>query len=555
MNILFQNPTGDTLRRLFKVTKAFRLLEPWKWMTNEDVVAVRDPTSDRIAYCVVLLNGFDALLGDQGLVKCLEIVTNRVSPIPGDFLYNMDSLGLLLTIKQELKPEDMVICKSMGLNEPWDGLWPQFRRLEPGYVPWYLENDDAEFLAVCLEQVIEIAERAIAKPTILGPRDSRTFLARIPKKNKDRIVWREEFISPVPLKRVIVIKPKVDWENLKKVFVPAKGTNEIWEADCFLENPPLNDPKGRPRFPFCYLLVNASIGNLYHVSVMQGNDLGADFLNKITLAVRRFGVYPRAIHIRKQHLKAVFEPLAVYGIATSVVKDLPALDNARNTISMVVENFVKEHSLKKPKIKETKIEKTEKFPVYKPRRIYEFKVSILRIRPAIWREIQVESNITLKMFAQIIIGVMGWENTHLHMFYIGGRQFSLPGAGNVGNFENESKFCLHDFPLKELMKLVFIYDFGDEWEHIVTLEDTLMPQIGIKYPRCLKGARNCPPEDCGGPVGYIEFLNAIISPMHPEYEQMVESYGGKFKPERFNLNLANKKLKEIASQESSLLND
>ena len=69
MNILFQNPTGDTLRRLFKVTKAFRLLEPWKWMTNEDVVAVRDPTSDRIAYCVVLLNGFDALLVEPGSRK------------------------------------------------------------------------------------------------------------------------------------------------------------------------------------------------------------------------------------------------------------------------------------------------------------------------------------------------------------------------------------------------------------------------------------------------------------------------------------------------------
>jgi hypothetical protein len=28
----------------------------------------------------------------------------------------------------------------------------------------------------------------------------------------------------------------------------------------------------------------------------------------------------------------------------------------------------------------------------------------------------------------------------------------------------------------------------------------------VTYPRCLSGARRCPPEDCGGVHGYAEFL-------------------------------------------------
>ena len=63
-------------------------------------------------------------------------------------------------------------------------------------------------------------------------------------------------------------------EYLKKVFVAAKETNEIWEVDCFLQDPTIDDPKGRPRFPFCYLVVNAGVGSLYHVSVVEKNDHG-----------------------------------------------------------------------------------------------------------------------------------------------------------------------------------------------------------------------------------------------------------------------------------------
>ena len=39
------------------------------------------------------------------------------------------------------------------------------------------------------------------------------------------------------------------------------------------------------------------------------------------------------------------------------------------------------------------------------------------------------------------------------------------------------------------------YDFGDRWQHLVTLE-RLVPFVGgVDLPYCLEGARACPPED------------------------------------------------------------
>ncbi len=52
---------------------------------------------------------------------------------------------------------------------------------------------------------------------------------------------------------------------------------------------------------------------------------------------------------------------------------------------------------------------------------------------------------------------------------------------------------------------------------------------------CIDGKRTCPPEDCGGPWGYKEFLKAIKDPRHKRHEEMTEWIGGDFDPEYFNI--------------------
>ena len=78
------------------------------------------------------------------------------------------------------------------------------------------------------------------------------------------------------------------------------------------------------------------------------------------------------------------------------------------------------------------------------------------------------------------------------------------------------------------------YDFGDGWEHELTLEAILPRQAGQKYPLCAGGARACPPEDCGGVYGYENLLTVIQDPIHDEYESMLEWLGGRFDPDRFD---------------------
>jgi len=52
---------------------------------------------------------------------------------------------------------------------------------------------------------------------------------------------------------------------------------------------------------------------------------------------------------------------------------------------------------------------------------------------------------------------------------------------------------------------------------------------------CLKGARSCPPEDCGGIWGYANLLKILQDPTHKEYEEWKTWLPEDFDPERCDL--------------------
>jgi Plasmid pRiA4b ORF-3-like protein len=90
---------------------------------------------------------------------------------------------------------------------------------------------------------------------------------------------------------------------------------------------------------------------------------------------------------------------------------------------------------------------------------------------------------------------------------------------------------------------IYEYDFGDGWEHLVVVEDELpIETVKDPLPRCIGGERACPPEDCGGPHGYTELLNALRNPRHPSRDEYRQWTGGGFNPERFDLEHVNRAL-------------
>ncbi len=93
---------------------------------------------------------------------------------------------------------------------------------------------------------------------------------------------------------------------------------------------------------------------------------------------------------------------------------------------------------------------------------------------------------------------------------------------------------IRDYFSEENRAMTYHYDFGDNWTHHIEHEGIFFKQNKQKYPVCISGERECPPEDCGGCSGYERLLEILKNPFHPGYKQMNQWVGKKFDSEKFD---------------------
>jgi hypothetical protein len=179
--------------------------------------------------------------------------------------------------------------------------------------------------------------------------------------------------------------------------------------------------------------------------------------------------------------------------------------------------------------------------------VYQFKISLRGIKPLIWRRIET-LDVTLAKFHEAIQTAMGWTNSHLHAFEVGRVRYTDPRMLD-DVFPDPFEKSYGTMKISDLIKkhgpklrLIYMYDFGDGWEHDVLLEKTTTRQPAKCYPRCLSGKRNCPPEDVGGIYGYEHFLDALGKPDDEEHDDFVE-WAGEFDAEAFDLDDTNEAMR------------
>jgi hypothetical protein len=118
-----------------------------------------------------------------------------------------------------------------------------------------------------------------------------------------------------------------------------------------------------------------------------------------------------------------------------------------------------------------------------PRRLYQFKITLLDTRPPVWRRIQVKDG-TLDKLHEHVQKAMGWTNSHLHHFRVGERLYGDPllmqeNFEEMG-YEDSTRTRLSDILPKSgrWLRFGYDYDFGDGWQHEVLFEGRLRAERG-----------------------------------------------------------------------------
>ena len=185
-------------------------------------------------------------------------------------------------------------------------------------------------------------------------------------------------------------------------------------------------------------------------------------------------------------------------------------------------------------------------------RRFRIRVSLIDSEPEIWRLIEVDATLTLEAVHEVLQRAMGWRAEHLHMFAKNDPRAPLdPSDRDVISMEMrwydqesldeglpgmlETEWALHHLLSVEAPTAFYEYDFGDGWLHRLDLVDIV--DGGPRAAQLLDGQGRAPLEDSGGVHGYLEKLEVLADPHHPEHEFISEWIEGSAGPwQRFDVN-------------------
>jgi hypothetical protein len=149
----------------------------------------------------------------------------------------------------------------------------------------------------------------------------------------------------------------------------------------------------------------------------------------------------------------------------------------------------------------------------------------------------------------VLQAAVGWTNSHLWEFRARDAGWGIPDPGWGDGPQDASKATLlavlEDTGVRTF---TYLYDFGDGWEHTIKVERIGEAVPGELYPRLLEATGRCPPEDIGGPPGYVEFLEAIADSDHERHDELSKGYDADFDPNAVNVLAIRRQLANLAKR-------
>jgi hypothetical protein len=311
-------PTLDEWRALYAAAAQIKAAAPWEWLEETDIFGVQNPDKDEIGFISIMGMAGEhfsiaVYLGARGLYGFAAM---QEAALEGDFepFLLTPHMQASFEDREALEDQDRAVIKKLGLKFRGKSEWPLFRSHQPAHVPWYLEADEARFLTVALQQVLDVALRVKENPDLLNVTHEDLYLVRVPKKQADgSLIWEDRTIKIQEPKPVDLNIP-MDITALDQLkSLPLKRA--VVEVDFFLLPSGLQDDREeRPYFPYMLLMVESENGTILGAEMVKPKPTIESAWEQVPLTLTRAlgqaKLRPTEIRTYLPEMVAVLEPMA-----------------------------------------------------------------------------------------------------------------------------------------------------------------------------------------------------------------------------------------------------
>jgi hypothetical protein len=361
-------------KKLYDAAIALREIEPWQWMSDSQVFGVQNPEDKEIGYCCVLgalgeVLGLVVYLGTAGLEQHRKIQSGKIRAGSPTIIHGQSCLTAWFSNRGDLDKTDIKIATQVGLKPRGRAAWPQFRSFRPGYHPWFLTENEAKYLTLCLEQTREMALRLRTNPEWLAAPSRGRYRVRVPVENPDPAAaeashaahpayseslagqpllfadlarshsweWGDQWLKPAPLPEPVIRSVPLDEVRLQRIKNASRGHHGIWEIDADYMTEAVEGDK-RPFLPYMLLCADHDSGFILATVLAEPSTWESEFTKTILECLEQHKLLPEKLWLRKEALRALFEPSAAQlGVGIEMTNKLTAVPHAKRE----VEKFTK----------------------------------------------------------------------------------------------------------------------------------------------------------------------------------------------------------------------
>ncbi|MGE5378965.1 MAG: DUF6930 domain-containing protein [Bacteroidota bacterium] len=327
------SPTLEQWKRLYELMDEIKGLAPWQYMYEHNMFGIRFPETGELGFVSVMGNLGEHLavavyIGKRGFEGFWTMQRLGYDLTP-DVVLQIPQVQASLEDREFITSEDRKVIKQLNLKFRGKNAWPQFRSYRPGCFPWYLEEEEAQILAVGLEQLLDVAPRFQNNPDLLAPQDSRGIhLVRVFEDGKWTEQHQEIKFPPDP-----PLQLKMDPEALEHLKTLSRR-NSIVEIDLQMMDQAVQEDKSeRPYFPFLLMIADKQSQMILGadlLSPLPSLESMWESLPAVFTAILAGHPLPKEVQTKDSLISLLLSPLEKeLGIRVRLVSRLPTIDHAK----------------------------------------------------------------------------------------------------------------------------------------------------------------------------------------------------------------------------------
>jgi len=326
-------------RKLYDLMIQIKELCPWKWMCEDDIFVVQDPDTGK--------TGFVSIMGELGEHKCVGAYMGKeglygywtlkeAGPnTTPEMLLEIPQLHASFEDRSMLHQNDLNIIKQLGLKFIGKQSWPMFRAYHPGYLPWFPDPWEKNFLVHILEQTVIMAKRLRDDPELLKIYNEDEYLIRIPSSGPEELTWKDSVIR-IPPQSPQEIPFTINSDDIEKIMNLRPG-NYKFEMDLFMLPTAIEDKGSRPLTVYIFMVVDHENGMIINAEMLKAvpslKEMWSTVPKHLVNILIGSDDCPKELFVHSELLFQLLYPLANrLGMKIKMMEHLEMLDHAKKGI-------------------------------------------------------------------------------------------------------------------------------------------------------------------------------------------------------------------------------